>query len=486
MAVWVTLNRRQASSRMSSEALSSFSSVPQKSTWSWKIQNFATPQTYAAKSVDESKWQPATTSVNQQLSASTSTSTNNSRDAAARLPRGPQASRKRRRLNKEEEEIRDETAACVSANLTMDQITALYPDADTPFEDEVDVIKRLLPYHIYQHPQHDLDEVRGLKGKSKATEVDLLREEVKETRFALECHKRFRALKQRMKRARQKPGQHPVPLGQAIALERLVIEADHSVTSALEQELSSARSELDKILRVQRAAKTSSNRTTMTSNQSSPYYGYTTPTFGASSTPNFSNYYGSYTYPYGQSFLPGVTYTAPTKYSSSIPGASSFQTNAVPRSQPTYTPTSVATSSMTDLGSTSPAAARPPPVAIPLQLPVSALPALQSLGILPVPKASLPPPTESQPAAVLLGSSSNGSMLSLEINAALLQAPQMSGLAILLSSLVKLSGSSAGNVPTSAQTKSVDSGVDTSSISSGGAAPQGSIITTGTTQGGSK
>ncbi|KAI5121560.1 hypothetical protein M0805_000741 [Coniferiporia weirii] len=470
---------------MSSEPLSSFSPVPQKPAWSWKIQNIATPQTYAAKSAVEVKGQPAATLINRESSASTSTGNVQIDTPSLRA----QGTRKRRKLNKEEDELRNEIAAGVAANLEMDQTLTLYPDADTPFEDEIDVVRRLLPYHIYQHPQHDLDEVRGLKGKSKATEIDLLQEEVKETRFALECYRRFSVLKRRMRRARMKPGQHLSPHGQVIALERLVLEADHTVTSALEQELSSARSELDKVLRAQRAAKASSNRMVTTSVQPStaPLYGYSTPTFSASSTPNFSNYYGSYTYPYGQSFLPGVTYTPPMKYSaSSIPGASSFQASNVLRPQPAYAPTPTTSSSAEPGSSSTPSVVRPPPVAIPLQLPVSSLPALQSLGILPVPKASLPPPTESQPAAVLLGSSNNGNMLSLEINAALLQAPQMSGLAILLSSLVKMSGgTTTGGSP--AQTKGSGSGGGVSSAAStDDVGKQVSDTTMSTAKGGSK
>lgn len=61
-------------------------------------------------------------------------------------------------------------------NLELDQLLTLYPDTDSPFQNEMDVLQRLLPYHIYQHPRHDLDKMRGLKGKAKATEVDLLRE----------------------------------------------------------------------------------------------------------------------------------------------------------------------------------------------------------------------------------------------------------------------------------------------------------------------
>ncbi|EJD02705.1 uncharacterized protein FOMMEDRAFT_146574 [Fomitiporia mediterranea MF3/22] len=345
--------------------------------------------------------------------------------------------------------MKNEIATSVAANLELDQIMTLYPDADTPFENELDVVHRLLPYHIFQHPQHDLNEMRGLKGKAKANEADLLLE-IQETKFALECHRRFRSLEHRMKKARLKPGQNTIPLDQAILVERLLLESEHLDSSALDQELSSARSELDKVLRAQRLAKQTANRSTLTTsgstsingttNHTTPsYYGYATSTFNASSTPNYSNYYSSYTYPYAQSFIPGVSHTQSAKTgTSAIPGASSFPTGASAQVQSSTSSTNQANASSP---STS-APARPPPVAIPLQLPVTSLPALQSLGILPVPQASLASSPNQQPAAVLLGSSNNGTMLSLEINAALLQPPQMSGLAILLSSLVKMSGGS--------------------------------------------
>ena len=114
----------------------------------------------------------------------------------------------------------------IQVNLNADHAMVLYPDIDTPFADELDIIKRLLPFHVYQQPRHDLDFQRKIKGKEKVSETDLLREEIKgmyrtslpyssrlictslsETKLALECHKRFRALEKRMKRARMKPGQ---------------------------------------------------------------------------------------------------------------------------------------------------------------------------------------------------------------------------------------------------------------------------------------
>ena len=55
---------------------------------------------------------------------------------------------------------------------------ALQPDTETPFVDAEDAVRRLLPYHIFQHSKEDLYTLTGRKGKRKATEEDLLREEI--------------------------------------------------------------------------------------------------------------------------------------------------------------------------------------------------------------------------------------------------------------------------------------------------------------------
>ena len=90
---------------------------------------------------------------------------------------------------------------------------------------------------------------------------------------------------------------------------------------------------------------------------------------------------------------------------------------------------------------------RPSTASIPVQIPVGSLPALQALGIVPVAASSLPPPDQPQPLAVLRGSTSNGTMLSLEINVSLLQSAQMNGLAIVLNSLMARGTDSAPNIP---------------------------------------
>lgn len=53
-------------------------------------------------------------------------------------------------------------------------MSTLLPDIDSPFESAEDAVNRLLPYHIFQHPKEDTG-----KGKRKATEADLLKEEIK-------------------------------------------------------------------------------------------------------------------------------------------------------------------------------------------------------------------------------------------------------------------------------------------------------------------
>jgi len=60
-----------------------------------------------------------------------------------------------------------------SARLALDQAAVLQPDVDAPFTDQVDVVRRLLPYHIYHQPQEDLELLKGRKGKQKATDADL-------------------------------------------------------------------------------------------------------------------------------------------------------------------------------------------------------------------------------------------------------------------------------------------------------------------------
>jgi hypothetical protein len=164
------------------------------------------------------------------------------------------------------------------------------------------------------------------------------------------------------------------------------VEADRAEVASLSTELRNARSTLD---RIQRDKLTASRP---------PYY------FAA--PPYYRNYQYAYAQPYGSSAQSGPSSSVTSGHST--PAAATTPANDAPASTN----------------------------AIPVQLPVGSLPALHALGILPVPAASLPPPDQPQPPAVLRGSTANGTMLSLEINVSLLQQAQMSGLAMVLNSLM--------------------------------------------------
>ena len=106
----------------------------------------------------------------------------------------------------------------IALSLEADRIQVLYPDVDTPFEDELDAVNRLLPYHILQQPKEDLEVITNPKGKSKmAEEIQgytivvhcdyiVLMECCADTKFSIECHERFVKLQDRFRKARTASG----------------------------------------------------------------------------------------------------------------------------------------------------------------------------------------------------------------------------------------------------------------------------------------
>jgi hypothetical protein len=185
--------------------------------------------------------------------------------------------------------------------------------------------------------------------------------------------------------------QRASPHDQGYYLAQVVLDGDRSENAWLGNELRVARSESERIEREKRAA-TGSSRTHFTSTPSNLQ----------------PQYYRGYSYAYAQAY----GNAAPTSASPTASQAPTTSTN-----YSLYQPTG----------------------AIPVQLPVALLPALHALGIVPVSATSLPPEGQPQPAAVLRGCTANGAILSLEINVALLQSTQMSGLAMMLNSLVSRS-----------------------------------------------
>ncbi|KAJ7218007.1 hypothetical protein GGX14DRAFT_517407 [Mycena pura] len=172
---------------------------------------------------------------------------------------------KAKKRTQEEEEITKRTAARVAARLAQDHAAVLNPDTETPFTDTIDVVNRLLPYHVFYQPKEDLDR----KGKRKAN--DDLRAEIAETRFALKCFRRKQKLEERFRRVRIRSGERLAPDDQAVVLAQAVLDADRAENSRLNSELREARADLDKVEREKRAHIARSQPTPSVSQQ---YYRY--------------------------------------------------------------------------------------------------------------------------------------------------------------------------------------------------------------------
>ncbi|KAF5354711.1 hypothetical protein D9756_005340 [Leucocoprinus leucothites] len=302
---------------------------------------------------------------------------------------------KLKKRTEEEIEVTRKAAERFSARLALDHAAVLQPDVDAPFVDQVDVVRRLLPYHIYCQPHEDLDLLKGKKGKEKATDADL-KAEIEETRFALECHRRYNKLQHRFREARIRTASRASPDDQAYILAQAVLEADRVDASLLSNELKVARSDLERLEREKRAATTNAARTQYTAAATAT----PTPTISTIQAQYYRPYPYAYTQAYGTAIPPPTTTT--------------FQVNPPPPPAPTNNRANTA---------------------IPVQLPVASLPALHALGIHPVPAVSVAE-GQTPPPAVLRGSTANGTMLMLEINVSLLQSAQMSGLAMVLNSLM--------------------------------------------------
>ncbi|KAH0589058.1 hypothetical protein H2248_004830 [Termitomyces sp. 'cryptogamus'] len=391
-----------SSALASSFHLQSSSQPPEKANGVSTVFEISTPHTFAV-SVEPSSAGPSTW----RTSCSTATTT------PVVALRRPQIVKNR---TSEELEIIERTRTRLSALLASDHALALNPDTDTPFLDTADVLRRLLPYHVFLQPQEDLDMVtRSMKGKGKAKEAEL-EEEIRETKFALECHKRRDALVKRFRDIQIRQGKRLAPDDQAVLVASLVLDVERSETTLLSNELRTARAEHERREKERRLAAHAVRPA---------YYGPgSVPTAAATGVP--AQYYRGYPYAYAQ------VYGSSTQASS---------TSTFPVS-----PTPLVSSS------------GPTQSAIPVQLPVASLPALHALGIIPVPAASLPADGQPQPAAILRGSTSNGTMLSLEINVSSLQSAQMSGLAMVLNSLMSKSSPSINSSILDTHANSVVSG----------------------------
>ncbi|TFK54437.1 hypothetical protein OE88DRAFT_1733096 [Heliocybe sulcata] len=327
-------------------------------------------------------------------------------------------SKRRRVLPEEDIRIIAETSAKISALLAGDQLVTLYPEVDEPFVDADDALKRLLPYHIYQQPKEDLDYVaqatRRSKGKGKAKEESDLREEIVETKFAIQCFKRRKALEERFRRARIKSGKRKAPDDIAYMTAQAMLEQERTENALLNQGLRTSRSELETIEREKRMQSLQSR------SASNPGQSHTK----AQST-QYIHHYRPYPYPYTS------TYTQPytQQYGASPAAAVPAPVYSPAPPQPSAAPTTSAQTAGTPSASTTVSSSVP----VQVQLPVSSLPDLARIGITPVPASSVVP-GQPPPAAIL--QSYVGGLVYLDVNVSLLQPAQMSGLTVLLHTII--------------------------------------------------
>lgn len=168
------------------------------------------------------------------------------------------------------------------------------------------------------------------------------------------------------------------------------------------------------------ASATGTSSTQVTQSQANAQSGYRPP-------------YRTYQYPY-QSGFQQYSYSSYTSNNSTAAASqSSHHNNGAPNSTQAQ-PTMGSLAASTEHGISAPSVSVPS-APIPVQLPVSSLASLSALGIIPIPAENAPPADQPQPAAVLKGTTHNGTMVSLEINVSALGAAQASGLAVLLSAL---------------------------------------------------
>jgi hypothetical protein len=188
--------------------------------------------------------------------------------------------------------------------------------------------------------------------------------------------------------------------------------------TALKAQLRAAQADLEKYNRehrpqtVQTTARPTPPLTSTTYSYTPQYRHYTYP---------YAQYQSNYTYP---GFTTGTPSTTQYQYPVVTTGTATSSTPQTTTAQ-TQTPSTTSTTPASDVLSK--------PVS--LSLPISSLPALHALGIMPVSSLSVPPPGQPQPQAVLKGTTANGTMLTLEVNIGQLQATQVSGLALIINAI---------------------------------------------------
>ncbi|KAG8901849.1 hypothetical protein FRB99_005073 [Tulasnella sp. 403] len=315
------------------------------------------------------------------------------------------SSRKRPRT-KEDSDIQLATRNRLAQLLAADHKAVLNPDVETPFKDTADVVRRLLPYHVFHIPSQDIRYAISrnsalattTKGKEKATllppHLQALAEENAETQLALDLHLQTRALKEQFRRIRTREAQRTSPIDQLYWLTHAMLESDRTTNMQLSAQLREAQYAKDQRDKRTATAQPSTPVTAANVYQRTPYaYTYPTATATVPSTaaypnyaaytasPAYQAYYQQYaaamngvrlpyaaTYPYGPytPYIPVPT----TPVTSALASGSTAAVAASPATT-TIAASTAANTPVNTIAPTLPTA--PPNSALPLSLPSSAL-----------------------------------------------------------------------------------------------------------------
>ncbi|CAD6590091.1 MAG: hypothetical protein TREMPRED_005618 [Tremellales sp. Tagirdzhanova-0007] len=142
----------------------------------------------------------------------------------------------------DEVDVIERTATSLHLALLQDQQITLFPPPPTAFSSIADVVDRLLPYHIWQI--HDEE----LEGEKKGT-----KREMRESQDAEKLIKRIQGVEERFAKVRRRDGHRPSDLPSLISLVQSSTAALRDEISMIQQSLRSARTRYDTSEAVRRA-----------------------------------------------------------------------------------------------------------------------------------------------------------------------------------------------------------------------------------------
>lgn len=117
-------------------------------------------------------------------------------------------------FNEPEQAVMERTTMGFHLALASDQVSTLFPEKPTAFKSYEDVVEKLVPYHIWQVCDEELD------GQGNETEVERRQREEEEEKAAQAIVSRMRNIQNHLMRGRLRDGSKPSPTVDLISLIR--------------------------------------------------------------------------------------------------------------------------------------------------------------------------------------------------------------------------------------------------------------------------